>query len=192
MNKTTAYITLIILILSVVIYFADAPERILGYSDALESEVNAVPFSVARNTTTTHYAGEGEVSYTFNASRLEHYREEKNQGKVFTIVEKPELIIYEDEEPWFVQAEKGKLSSSSELIELWSKVMVKHTNIEGITTTIQTEKLIIDPVSRLANTAEPVKISSDRVEITGVGMKADMVAKKLNLLSEVLGHYEPN
>ncbi len=178
--------------LSGIIYFSDAPERILGTSSALTSEVNAVPFSVARGTKTTHYQKDGQISYTFNATRLEHYREEKRQNEVFTIIEKPELIIYQKDEPWHVRAEKGKLTSADQNIELWQQVVLNHISEEGIVTTINTEKLIIDPVNKLANTKEPVRIHSDKAQIEGVGMDADLTAEKLTLLSNVRGLYDPN
>ncbi len=192
MNKTTLYIASLLLVLSGIIYFSDAPERILGTSNALTSEVNAVPFSVARGTKTTHYQKDGQISYTFNAIRLEHYREEKRQNEVFTIIEKPELIIYQKDEPWHVRADKGKLTSTDQNIELWQQVVLNHISEEGIVTTINTEKLIIDPVNKFANTKEPVRIHSDKAQIEGVGMDADLTAEKLTLLSNVRGLYDPN
>jgi len=192
MNKTTLYIGFILALLTAIVYFGDAPERILGTSTALKNEVNAVPFAVARNTTTTHYEKNGQPSYTFNAMRLEHYREEQGSfGEVFTLIEKPELVIYQDNEPWFVQADKGKLTSENQNIELWNQVLVSHTSGEGITTTINTEKLMINPVGMLAITAEPVKIISDKIEMNGVGMDADLTKEKIRLLSDVRGLYDP-
>ncbi len=192
MNKTSLYLAFILVLLSAIVYFGDAPERILGTSTALKNEVNAVPFAVARNTATTHYERDGRLSYTFNARRLEHYREQQGSAAdVFTLVDKPELVIYQDREPWFVQAEKGKLTSRDQNIELWSQVLVKHTNEEGITTTINTERLQIDPVAKVANTTEPVRIRSNKIEMNGTGMDADLVQEKVKLRSNVRGLYDP-
>lgn len=192
MNKTSAYILGLFAILSGIVYFGEAPERILGTSNAITNEVNAVPFSVARGTTTTHYEKDGSVSYTFVAARLEHYRDEKEFDQVFTLIDQPELIIYQNNEPWFVRAHKGKITSANQNIELWQQVVLHHTNEEGMITTISTEKLNIDPVHKLAKTDEPVRISAQKAEIEGIGMDADLTAEKLTLLSQVRGIYDPN
>ncbi len=192
MNKTTAYILALFAVLSGIVYFGDAPERILGTSNAIKNEVNAIPFSVARGTTTTHYEKDGSISYTFAASRLEHYRDEKQLDQVFTLIDQPQLIIYQNEEPWFVRAQKGKITSVDQNIELWQGVVLLHTNEEGMVTTVNTEKLNIDPVHKLANTKEPVRISAQKAEIEGIGMDADLSTEKLTLLSQVRGIYDPN
>ncbi len=178
--------------LSAVIYFADSPEKILGTSSALKNEENAVPFSVARSTRTTHYQEDGQISYTFHADRLEHYRQLDQRGEVYTLIDKPSLVIYQKDKPWFVSADKGKLTSVDQNIELWSKVVLNHTNEQGVVTIISTEKLVIDPINKLANTKEPVRILSDKAELEGVGMDADLTAEKLSLLSNVRGLYDPN
>ncbi len=191
-NKTSLYIFLILSVLTGIVFFSEEPQRILGTSNALKSEVNAIPFAVAHDTKTDHYEKDGQLSYSFNASRLEHYREEENEAaNIFTLVDKPKLVFYQKDEPWFVQAQKGKIVSSTRQIELWSEVSVKHTNKEGVVTQIDTEILHIDPISKLAKTDEPVKISSDKVEITGKGMLADFVDQKLQLNSNVHGFYDP-
>lgn len=191
-NKTSLYILFILTVLSGIVFFSEEPERILGTSNALKSEVNAIPFAVAHDTTTNHYENDGQLSYSFNASRLEHYREgEEDNANIFTLVDQPELVFYQKDEPWFVQAQKGKITSSTQLIELWRNVSVKHTNKDGVVTRINTEILHIDPVSKLAKTDEPVKISSEKVEITGKGMSADFVGQKLKLKSKVHGFYDP-
>ncbi len=192
MNKTTFYIAGLLVFLAGVVYFADAPERILGTSDALENNVNSVPFSVARGTTTTHYQENGEVSYTFNAARLEHYRNDDSPHAVFTLIEAPELVVYQEEAPWYVRAAKGRITAADQHIELWQDVTLKHTNDQGMETTIATQKLVIDPINKLANTQEPVRIRAEDAEIEGVGMDADLVAEKLTLLSNVRGLYDPN
>lgn len=192
MNKKTLYIACLFLLLSAVIYFADSPEKILGTSSALKNEENAVPFSVARSTRTTHYQENGQISYTFHADRLEHYRQLGQRDNVFTLIDKPSLVIYQKDKPWFVRADKGKITSIDQNIELWSKVVLNHTNEQGIVTIINTEKLVIDPINKLANTKEPVRIRSENVELEGVGMDADLTAEKLSLLSNVRGLYDPN
>ncbi len=192
MNKKTLYIACLFLVLSAVVYFADSPEKILGTSSALQNEENAIPFSVAHSTRTTHYQENGQISYTFHAERLEHYRQLGQRGKVFTLIEKPSLVIYQKDKPWFVRADKGKITSVDQNIELWSKVVLNHTNEQGVVTIINTEKLVIDPINKLANTKEPVRISSEKVELEGVGMDADLTAETLSLLSNVRGLYDPN
>lgn len=191
MNRTTIYGALAFIVLSWLIYVSDSPERILGTSSALQNEVDAIPFAVVQGTTTTHFEKSGNISYTFNAARLEHYRDEDDSNQIFTLVEVPELIIYQEDQPWFVRADKGKIYSANQHIELWSEVRVEHTNEQGITTNIFTEQLNIDPVNKLAKTEEPVKITSDRVEIKGTGMTANLAEQNLRLLSEVQALYDP-
>ena len=235
MNKKTLYGVLLALTLSAVIYFSESPEKILGTYNSLETEVDVSPFAVARGATTTVYDDAGQVAYTFNAVRLEHYREDQMDeltrekvaregaaGKgaageevakavhtkspqadnpekedkhlgdgIFTLVEKPQLIIYQNNEPWVVLAKKGKMTSADQQIELWQDVLVKHISAAGVATEINTERLFIDPIGKFANTDESVKITSDKIELEGVGMTADLNREKINLLSEVHGIHDP-
>lgn len=197
MNKKTVYGILLALSLSALIYFSESPEKILGTYNNLETEVDIRPFAVAKGANTTIFDKEGAATYTFTAARLEHYRAENESGEdaqaeeVFTLVERPKLVFYQDDEPWLVIAQKGKMTSADQKIELWQEVLVKHVSKTGITTQINTEKLVIDPVSRFANTDEPVKILSDRIELEGVGMTADFNKEKIRLLSNVHGIHDP-
>ncbi|VUD59969.1 Lipopolysaccharide export system protein LptC [Thalassocella blandensis] len=202
MTKRTFYGVLLALALSAVIYYSDSPETILGTYNSLETEVDVSPFAVARGATTTVYDDSGQVAYTFNAVRLEHYTDEKlkesSQAQehvgegVFTLVEKPQLIIYQNNEPWLILANKGKMTSSDQQIELWQNVMVKHLSKAGVATEINTERLFIDPIRKFANTDEIVKISSEKIELEGVGMTADLTSEKINLLSQVHGIHDPS
>lgn len=202
MTKKTLYGVCIALALSALIYFSDSPENILGTYNSLETEVDVSPFAVARGATTTVYDDSGKVAYKFNAVRLEHYTDEdikkSAQAKehagdgVFTLVERPQLIIYQNNEPWVVLADKGKMTSSDQQIELWQNVMVKHLSSAGIPTEINTERLFIDPIGKFANTEESVRITSEKIELEGVGMTADLNNEKINLLSQVHGIHDPN
>lgn len=194
MNRTSLYIGALLLALAGFVYLSDSPERILGTSSAVKGEVNAVPYAVVRDTQTTLYKENGEINYTFVANRMEHYREKNDFREEFTLIEKPKLVLYEKSEPWNIEANKGRLNSQNEDIELWEDVRVEHTNEEGVKTIIKTQYVIIDPVSKLAKTEEPVTISSetDHIEIEGIGMNADLANKQLKLLSNVRGTYDPN
>lgn len=195
MNKTRLYILVLFCLLAGIVFFSESPERILGTPDALKSAGDAVPFAVARNTVTRLYENDGRLSYTFNAARLEHYREKRPDEKKFdfyTLIDLPELVFFQENAPWRVTANKGKISSEDPQIELWSEVFVLHTTEENVNTTIETEIMLIDPIGKLAKTEEPVKISSEKVEITGTGMRADFVSQTLKLLSNVHGVYDPN
>ncbi|MFL0810200.1 MAG: LPS export ABC transporter periplasmic protein LptC [Agarilytica sp.] len=192
MNKSTPYILFLFVLVSAVAYFSESPEEILGKAANLTSEEEGViPFALARGTVTTHYQKDGSINYTFNADRLEHYRQQNESREIYTLVENPQLVIYQDDEPWFVNARKGKIFSPEQEIELWSKVQIDHTNFEGLETKIETEKLMIDPNNKVANTEESVKISADTAVIEGRGMDANMKTERLRLLSNVRGVYEP-
>lgn len=191
MNKTSVYTAIILVVLAAAVYFSDSPEEILGTADTLENTADIVPFAVAQGTTTTHFKENGQISYTFNAQRLEHYRDENENPKIFTLVDDPVLIIYQNDEPWFVRAKKGKINTISQQIELWQNVSVNHTTRDGITTNIFTARLDIDPIKKFAQTQEPVRITSDKVEMRGIGMTADLIEQELRLLSKVIGTYDP-
>ncbi|MFT5085518.1 MAG: lipopolysaccharide export system protein LptC [Lentisphaeria bacterium] len=193
--KTTAYFILLIASLSLVVYIFDAPEKILGSDASVATEIDAKPYAVAHNATTTRYQKDGKLDYSFKAVRLEHYQigDKDNQQEAFTLLERPQLVFYQaNEEPWFIRSEKGKIDNTNQQIELWSKVLVKYTNLQNTSAVITTEKLNIDTVNKFAETGEPVKINFDTTAIEGTGMTADFISEKIKLLSNVRGTYDPN
>lgn len=194
MNNAKITIGFVIILVTIIIFFADSPERILGRSDGLETEMDAIPFAVARNTLTRHYDDNGTLGYTFDASKLEYYKETReNLDEFFTLVDHPKLVFFQaDGPPWELNAKRGKILEAEQQIILWDEVLLKHIDADGVLTEIHTDELKIDPVHKLAKTAEPVKIDSQKMALEGVGMTADLVAEKIQLLSKVRGLHDPN
>lgn len=194
MSKKTLYTIATLCFLAFMVYLSDSPETILGPYNHLETEVDKAPFSVVKKATTKVFEKDGTLSYSFHADKLEHYQEHGNtrDDNVFTLVENPFLEIHQGQEPWEVSAEKGKMTTANQQIDLWNNVLLKHTSAESIYTQVSTEKLTIDPNAKLANTEEPVKILSDKIELEGVGMNADLCSEKIKLQKNVHGLHDPS
>lgn len=193
MLKTSLYIALVVSILSAYVYFADAPEKILGTTAAINSEQEDIaPYAVARDTSTRHYTADGLLNYEFKASRLEHFRETVLVSKnVFTVASEPRLVFFQQDEPWHIQAKSGRISEKGQQILLWDGVQVKHVSEDGAVTLMETEELVIQPNKKLVNTEEAVKITSPFGVMEAVGMSGDLNTQKIQLLSKVRGHHDP-
>lgn len=195
MFKNGLYIAFVVTLVIGLLFYGDSPEQLLGNSHDKKA-AKIYPYAIAHNASTRHFSNDGSLDYEFIATRLEHYQLSEEQSpdaedRIYTLIELPVLTIFQGEQPWRVEAKKGKLLGDGQSIELWEDVVIRQKNESGTFTQLATSKLLILPHEKVAQTDETVKINSPRGEMTGVGMVADLAERKITLLGKVRGTHDP-
>lgn len=196
-SKSTIVIIAIATCALIYFWLSDSPNKILGVDITSKSKSKNAPFAVAQNASTKHYTKDGGVDYEFFAKKLEHFKtsesdEDATAFATYTLITEPLVTIFQDESPWIIQAQNGKLLSDGSTLELWDSVSITQSDPQGIMTTqLNTSKLTIEPEKKLAQTDESVTIVSPKGKITGVGMQADLGNKTIKILSKVRGIHVP-
>ncbi len=90
--------------------------------------------------------------------------------------------------PWTAQAATGTLSQNGQQLQLRNQVLVEDLIHEA---QIRTEQLSIDLEQSIVSTDQPLSLKLPNGETRSVGMTADLQREKVELLSQVKGHYEP-
>ena len=195
MLKNGLYIAFVVTLVIGLLFYGDSPEQLLG-SGQDKKAAKIYPYAIAHHASTRHFANDGSLDYEFVASRLEHYQLTEDQApedenRVYTLIDLPVLTIFQGEQRWRVEAKKSKLLGDGQSIELWEDVVIRQKNESGTYTQLTTNKLLILPHEKVAQTEETVKINSPRGEMTGVGMVADLAERKITLLGKVRGTHDP-
>lgn len=91
--------------------------------------------------------------------------------------------------PWHMKSAKGSIFENGSRAEFTGNVFAWQKNGK-IDNQVHTEKLTVYPEKHTAETQVRVSIVSEQGKTTGVGMRADLNAKRFKLLSKVKGvHY---
>jgi len=196
MAQNRLYILFISLGITAIVMLWDSSEEILTPPRYGDEDTQVFPYAVAEDASTQHFGDDGEVDYSFTARKLEHFLIEsrKNQrGEEYTLIDMPNFIIFEQQEPWHIESLRGKLVRATEKITLWDEVRIwQNLPAEDAATdataplTVSTSELTtsflsINPKEKTAYTDEPVKISTPYGVINAIGMTADFKQRKIQL-----------
>jgi lipopolysaccharide export system protein LptC len=69
--------------------------------------------------------------------------------------------------------------------------MVGPATPAGLRTRFQTERMVVFPDENRATSAERVTVTQGDSILTGTGLRADLQAKRFQLLNDVKGRYAP-
>lgn len=138
----------------------------------------------------TRFSPNGKSEYRLQAERIVHY-----PSPEFATIDSPRLVIYESQAgPWFISAGYGTIEQdierSEEKLELSQNVIVQHTDNEGLSYSIYTDELTIYLDSKYLTTQSEVLLESTNLEISSLGMTADLITKHFTFLSNVKGRYD--
>lgn len=130
----------------------------------------------------------GNLHEQLRADSAKHYPHQNSF--VFT---KPELNVYGPRgETWHISAAKGSSIHGSDTVFLNDHVQIEHRVNQGAPmAVVTTDKLIIHPDQRTADTDSVVTITYPQIVLRGQGLHGDMNAGTLKLLTQIRGHYEP-
>ncbi len=128
----------------------------------------------------------GKQIYSLNAARIDHI---PGDGSVQLTDLK---VIYNGDaaDPWTIEAERGAMRASRDRLNLRGGVTISSRDSEtDRSTTISTEQLTLDITNSQARTDKLVRINISGGELNAMGMEADLIAKKIDLLADVRGSF---
>jgi lipopolysaccharide export system protein LptC len=129
---------------------------------------------------------QGLLRHTFSAPALVQL-----PGQEGTRVQHPEMDIFENGQTriWLLRAEQGWLSPDSDILRLQTVTATRPATSGKYPMVLTTSKLTLYPDEDYAETAEPVRMESPRMTITGTGLEAYLDEERLKLLADARGHY---
>jgi len=126
----------------------------------------------------------GTLQYRVKAQRLDHFPYDDHSELTRPVLE----VFREDQALWYIQSERGRVSSGYDRVWLLGKVEIRR--LEGPDTSpfdIQTSDLLIKPAEETAETQQASIIQSDRYRMEAVGVHADLRENRVELKSRVRG-----
>ncbi len=94
--------------------------------------------------------------------------------------------------PWEVTAKRGRIPADISRIELHGGVVAQSAEEGEQPTIIRTERLDVDPETRVASTEADVRLEFGGRVIDATGMQANFETNEVQLLSNVHGRFLPN
>lgn len=153
------------------------------------SRARHIPDYFVENFTTTTMGETGEPTRRLSAKYMAHFLDTETKE-----LERPYLVLFsQSETPWHIQAESGWVSAANDVILLSGKVHIWRDDEAGQREVdIVTEDLRILPDTEYGETEKLAIIRTPGAESRGVGMRAYMNERRLELLSQVRTVYEKN
>lgn len=170
----------------------------LRFADkTLETESELAPdaltyeaYSVGINTVL--YDINGQINYTLQADRQTQFTNDT------TLLEKPFIRLYQQGSPsWNVVAETGTLRKPANLDIEESRSMLLNGHVEvysvnefGNRTTMTTDSLNVNFDKEQLSTQEPVRVETEVISQTSIGMFADLATDEIIFHQDIQGKYE--
>lgn len=142
------------------------------------------------NITKTDFDKEGAKAFSLKSIEARHFQ----HGNRLEL-EKPKLISYnqkDTEHPWHMNSKKGTVLKGGERAIFTGDVYAWQNLDNDKKNELRTDKLILFPEERMAETDKKVTITTPRGNTVGVGMHADLNKELFKLLSRVKGVHNVN
>jgi len=138
------------------------------------------------------YDATGSISYTLQARRQYHFKDQTSE------LQEPLIRLYrEGKSHWNIVAERGYLApqaGSGNLqegtIELSGDVEIYSLDDFGNRTVLSTEFLTIDPANETMQTDQPVAMHTANLQQRAIGMFAQLDGDEILFIRNGEGHYE--
>lgn len=131
---------------------------------------------------------QGDLRHTLLAENMYHYPDREQ-----STLARPRLMFFENgRRAWEISSEQGLILESDRSVFLSGEVHIQYAGIvPNRDFEIFTDELHVWPDERLAETADPVRIVQEAGITWSTGMKAELEARRIHLLSEVRSSYDP-
>lgn len=127
----------------------------------------------------------GQLKYTLNSPHLFHYPHNDE-----TLLSAPEIRLYENNNsPWKVVAKRGTIASGDEITLSGDVNITGNTSTDNEPVTVKTSALTLYTNDKRAESKERVIIYSKQGQLSGTGLKADMISSTMSLFSQVEGSH---
>lgn len=157
-----------------------------GSNSAVVQE-NLIPDTIIDNISQTAFDQKGLRDYTLEAAKASHYQ---SQNKAQFV--SPTITFFDSNElKWTAQANTGETKDNGDTLTLNGNVSFSQHNTTREPITLMTEQVQISPKLQTAETDQPVLIQQGNHQTKATGLRIDMTAGKITLLSKVTSHYEP-
>ena len=140
------------------------------------------------NFTLTTMDDNGNPKHQLSADNMYHYPDDDTAS-----LENPRLVVYQNDiDSWEIRADSGLVSEEGNSVFLQGDVFVNRLNSQpdhGLE--IITRDLTIKPEEETASTEQAIIIKDHYGVTEGVGMHANLKERRLQLMSQVKGNYQP-
>jgi len=141
------------------------------------------PESILEQMVSTRYQPDGKIYSQLTSDHVEYFKQTDT-----TTVAHPYYIVYnQNGYTWHARADQALVFKENDGAQLTGNVRVWQPERQA---ELDTSTLLIKPEIQYAETDKPVVIKSPYGTTDATGMKLDMNAETLNLLSAVHGTYE--
>lgn len=128
----------------------------------------------------------GKESFTLRAPQLQ-----ETPGKKTTDIVTPVFLLPDsDGAYWDVRAKTGWISAAHDEVRLRGKVVASNEDKGVQPAVMRTEQLNVFPQKHTATSKVLVTLTQPGSTMQGVGMRADLKGKRIQLLSQVRGTYD--
>lgn len=130
------------------------------------------------------YDTDGSLADTFYAATSAHYPE----GDL-TVFSQPRLLVSTDKS-WVLTANEGVLQGNQQALNLSGDILIRPQDVSD-DWQLETSAMTYHIDRQLAESDQPVLITSDHTRMSGTGMLFDTQRQRLELHSKVSTHYAP-
>jgi len=174
------------------LFWLSPPEAFLQKAAGNSDQGDELPKadSYMLNISKIDYGKDGAKAFSLKSIEARHFQ----QGNRLEL-EKPKLISYnqkDTEHPWHMNSEKGTVLKGGERAIFTGNVYAWQNLDNDKKNELRTDKLILFPEERTAETDKKVTITTPRGNTVGVGMHADLNKELFKLLSRVKGVHNVN
>jgi len=144
------------------------------------------PDSIADEVTIITMDVEGKPASKISAKQLIHFPDNNT-----SLASSPKLTVFiKNEQPWHITANKGKSVDGDNMIQLWDDVQfMQPADQDSPQSLILTESFTFWPKKHLGETDKPITLLQPGTKVTAVGLNADTLSGKIDLLKDVRGSY---
>ncbi len=146
------------------------------------------PDYILDNFSATTLNKQGAPRFLLDAQRMQHYPDDDS-----THLDQPHLYsLYAENPPISISAETGEISRNGDEVFLRDQVrIVRSASARQGEMVISTDYLHVVPDDDLADTDRAITMKDDHSVVDSVGMKLNYKTRKITLLADVKGRYEP-
>lgn len=149
---------------------------------------NYSPDSYLVNARYHHMDNDGKEFALLKAERVEHF-----PARNSTKLEKPILVIHNDEDSWHLSAKQAESNNEFDSVLLSQNVEITRTESnDKISLKATTDSLLVHPHLQLVETDKTVTIEQPGLKISGHGLLGNLKHGNLKLLKHMQSTITPN